>query len=323
MRKPILRFNLHKWLQFASLLEHGYECQIALKIMNEDPSILKQWVLENGDYSALLLASSKGKMAQHLNFFLSITTIHEAIQSSCAMVQMQTQLKKEWYQKTSYPILIFFMAFMIITLFSSYVLPQLLTSFREFHHPYLMLILNGVKISAFVLLLCAIVCVFAFFVIQSSLRLKQWFYRKWCHRIPLLKELISYYFAGYLKVLQERGISTIQSFQFLLRLKDNVFVVETAKRLYEKLWKGEDLVIIIQDCPYFCDFLKSNFIMGIHNASLSLYLSTYLQLQKERWFTMLRRITIVVQVIAYSYVALLVICVYQIMLFPLEIIQEM
>ncbi|NCC54968.1 MAG: hypothetical protein EOM11_05725 [Erysipelotrichia bacterium] len=324
-QRQILKFSENEWLQFASLLERGYTLAQTLELLGHSlkEEILLNAMQEKQSIQELLLQDTKGKFHHYLTFFIKLHSLSDAIYSAIHMLHFEKELRKQLYKKTAYPLFIFVLSFFTIYIFSNYVIPQLLSSFDASENNTLYQLLNIIKYSSTTLLVFVLIFLFFLFCISKSTYFKQLFYTKVAYRIGLCKDYIAYYLSGYLKTLHERGLSSRQSMQFLCSLEGNDYLVNTILTINQRLSAGTDLMVVIKQCPYLSERFKMNFMIATHNGEFEKTLASYMLLQQEKWFLFIKRIGIIVQSIAYIFIGILVICVYQIMLIPLQMIEGM
>ena len=89
------------------------------------------------------------------------------------------------------------------------------------------------------------------------------------------------------------------------------------------LQNGEDLLCVIEREVLLNDIFKQSFRIGSSTGSLCSMLQTGLQQQERTWERLLKRTAVTVQCIAYSFVGVVVLLVYQIMLIPLTMLEQM
>lgn len=310
-------------MQFASLMERGYTLAQVMELLNQDYAVLLKRLEHNESLQTIILHNTKGKFHNYLSFFINLHTLHDAIYSSIHMVAFEKQLKHELYKKTIYPLFIFVVSFFTIYLFSNYVIPQLLSSFDNTQNQLLYDVLAFIKNGSILLMMLFLILLVSLFAVNKVDILANLFYLYIVPHSNLYKDFISYYLCGYLKTLHERGLSSRQSIQFLCELKGNRYLVWTINKMNRSLTSGEDMLVVMQTSKYLSKRFKTNFMIASHNGEFEKTLASYMTLQKERWFYLIKKISILVQCISYIFIGILVICVYQIMLIPLQMIEGM
>ncbi|MEG0824104.1 MAG: type II secretion protein F, partial [Erysipelotrichaceae bacterium] len=71
------------------------------------------------------------------------------------------------------------------------------------------------------------------------------------------------------------------------------------------------------------DQFKKLCVIGIQASSFNDILKEYLVLQMNLWNKKIKRISVFIQIVAYSFVGIMVILMYQVMLLPLNMIEEL
>lgn len=79
----------------------------------------------------------------------------------------------------------------------------------------------------------------------------------------------------------------------------------------------------MQTCLYLSETFQSYYLIGSHNGDLNSALVAFMDWQQQRWFRLIHKVSIGVQLLSYAFVGVLVISVYQIMLLPLQMINEL
>ncbi len=320
MPNKTLVFNQNEWLQIASLLKKGYPMQEILKLLHRYEHFMHLFDSQQA-YEDSLLACAKGRFQKHLLFFIQIQSLQDAIYSADEMCQFEKGIISEFYKKTMYPFIVFLLSFATIHTFSNYVLPQLLQQFSQNQDNTIVILLYVVKVISTLLLALLILFSFVVFAMIKVKTCNHYFFEHYAYRIPFVKEYISYYLSGYLSQLHRRGLSSKQSFQFLLQMKPT-YLQKCVVLINAQLAKGSDLLEVLNACQYLSQRFLSYFLIGSHNGELESALEAYMSFQKAVWLSLIKKLSIIVQCVSYAFVGILVICVYQIMLLPLQMINE-
>ena len=139
----------------------------------------------------------------------------------------------------------------------------------------------------------------------------------------LASHVESYLFAGYMVELLKQGIPTRTALQYLEQIRKGSLFCELHKHLMNGLQNGEDILCVIEREVLLNDIFKQSFRIGSSTGSLCSMLQTGLQQQERTWERLLKRTAVTVQCIAYSFVGVVVLLVYQIMLIPLTMLEQM
>lgn len=318
-----LSLNDQDYQFLADLLEHGYPLLDALQLLQKDGDAIKLAIESGICVEDLLVEQAEHRFAQHLAFFLQVSSVANAIQSSLHMKAFEQGIKQKLLKQCSYPIFLFVFAFVILCLFTQSIIPQMLQSFsleQEFGGLLLcMNILQSITIIFFIVLLIGVVCVF----LKGLRKRRQVFLFQYGTRISVVNDWVSYQLSGYLYELTQKGISTKHAMQYLLQLQEDSICCLVVKHIVHLLESGHDLVEIVQSSRYVNASFRLMFQMGAYNDTMCEMLTLFMKQQEVRWEKTIRKLGLVVQCIAYVFIASMVMVVYQIMLVPLSMLQTM
>lgn len=269
----------------------------------------------------IVMYGNKSRFFELLRFFIELTSLHEAIQSAISMRNFESQIKGKLIKQTAYPLFIFVFSFVTIYLFSNYIIPQLLNNF-EASETYLFDIVIFIK-NISVLLVGVLLISLCFLVLfKYSYKLKILFCEKTIFMIPFIKSVVSYYLSSYLIELQSKGLSTKQAFKFLMGMNEKSLLNYVVLGINERLCNGIDLSVCINENRFLSKGFKLHYVIGSSTNNYEKSLNDFCNYQEKRWFQLIKRISTTVQIMSYSLVGVLVICVYQIMLIPLQMLEN-
>ncbi len=299
----------------------GYPFLTCLELLGKDHHKLISQLEKGEKVQDILLKNQKGSFYEHLSFFLSLTSLPIAIQASIQLYEFFDNWKKRWKKQCSYPIFMFLFSYFIMLFFIIFIIPQLLQSFQ----PENMGILFSFLLW-FVKVYCIFIAIGILGVFFLSIYMKYFYKEKMMMnilRIRWIQEYVVYILAGYLRELDLQGVSTREAFQFLLQLKAPLLLHYIIQKIDKELLQGKELLEAIQDTSIFSTNFCLCFRIGQKTGTLAEALMEYMQLQEQSWLQMLKKMSIFIQCIAYSFVAIMVILVYQVMLLPLEMLEMM
>lgn len=312
-----------KWILLASLLDCGYSIDTCLKIMNIKNIDLKKYIDNGYRIEDVILQGQKGKFYSHLSFFVQFMSLSKAIYCSFQMNEFERNSIKNIYKKCAYPIFIFCISMISIFLFSNYIIPQLIINFENIDRS---IFINVVNITKYI----CIVLIFIFFLVliiicyaKVSFRFYNFLHKKWLYHIPLFNSYISYFLSGYMKELNNHGLSSLQSFIYLSKLEENRSLSLVVNSINEDLYSGKELNEIIVSNVYLDNDFKMYFGIGYKNGNLNDSLSAYIKSTEIKWERQISTLSLSITVLSYSFVGVLLICVYQIMLIPLDLLNQL
>lgn len=309
---------MNQFVQLASLLDKGYPLASSLLILDER----FQWIvdeMESGvSFYDCVIANGKGTFYQHCRFFLELSSLPKAITNASILVEKQQAIKKMWIKETSYPLFILLFAVITLFVFTSAVFPQLSLTFSEYDNfSHLELMIKTMKYLTY-LLLCTLLLI-------PLLLVSLYFsknYRHMLYHIPIFTELVSFMIASDMLSLIRCGCSTKEMFTYLYHLRKKGLSFDISNELYNELHEGISFETAISTSKKLSKRFKYFFKCGYHTQKLESSLSDYLQFQQQRWVRQIKVICIGIQCFSYSFIALIVVLIYQIMLLPLEMIDS-
>ncbi len=312
------------WKHVKMLLHSGYAFLDALQILGKDVTEIKVRLEEGQTIENVILKNQNGRFYEHLRFFIQIGSLEHAIDSALHFYEFEKNLKTKWIKQAAYPIFIFVSAFILLLIFSSYLVPMMLESFQE-NDKFLFYIWIS-KTIRLICIVCIIICLilllFAWYfyhhkqdmiylILQSS-RLK---------RITSL--FTSFLFAGYLLELIHQGVPTYTALQFLENVSEETIFSVLQRRIMHRLEQGTDMLSAIEQESLIHDTCKQSFRIGISTNSLQSMLAVYLKQQELEWGRRLKKSALGIQCVSYIFVGIVVLLVYQIMLIPLSMLEQM
>ncbi len=314
---------MNEWKHLSKLMEKGYPLLTCLELLGKDTAEVAVRLEKGEILQDILLRNQRGSFYEYLAFFLSLTSLSISIKASMQIYEFFEDWKKKCKKQCSYPVFIFIFIFSYFTMvfFILFIIPQLLQSFgtesMSFLFHFLLLFVKGYCIViAIVIIMIIILFANAKYFHEEKLMLKILKFR-W------IQDYMVYILSGYLRELDLQGISTRQAFQFLLQLKEPFLLHHIIQHIDQELLQGKGLLEVIQANEIFHQSFCLCFRIGQKTGTLAEALLDFMQLQEQYWLQGLKKISIFVQCIAYSFVAIMVILVYQVMLLPLQMLEMM
>lgn len=306
----------------AALLQQGYAFQHAYRMIREDDLLLQK--LARGEpLKELLIRGNRGAFYAHLAFFLDITSLAEAISASLSMADIGKRMRQSMIKQASYPLILFLFSFATLFLFTASIIPQLMQSFSfTTDMRFLSLLISLLQgIAYLVLLMLVMVCLLAlaarYLPVLRMLLLER---LRFTH---LPQQYCSYLLAGYYAQMMRHGISTRQAFTFLTRWKEDSLLSRCANEIDQALRQGYDINEALKEQRWIDARFMQYWQIALHTQNMEEALIRYQRQQEEVWQRLLKRSALIIQICAYSFVACMVLLVYQIMLVPLQILEHM
>ncbi len=303
--------------QLASLLEQGYPLDRCLHLMQYQETKHSNY-FEMCDF---IKNHVSAQMYVYISFFFEVCSYSEAIQHALAISQTKKSMKQLFLKDALYPICIFFMSFFTLLLFANYVIPQLLESFDTIQNSPLIFAVYIIQYSSIIFLLVLVLGTISWFILKQQLKKDKSCYVYWNQKVPFLQSIQSYYFCLYYDLLSSKGLSSIDCLEGMLLVNEKQMGIHIVQEVKYQLKKGVNFMQCIEHNPFLCSICKQYFMIGILNGNIHSDLQSYLVHQQEIWKRKIKQICMTIQFIAYICIGILMICVYQIMLLPLEMFQ--
>lgn len=325
-RKPeaILKFNMSKWISLAQLLEKGYSINSSITLIDPNHKQLLVELDQGKNIEDILILNGKGRFYQHVQFFLKVTSLSKALQNAVSMVGFEQSLKQKLWKQTAYPFFIFIFSFITLYLFTQFIIPQMLMSFdMNQDSDYFVFILRLINylVSVLIVLLTLLLIFIAICFKNHILKMKMIYILS--KYTTLFSSYNAYLLSGYLLELRKSGLSSKECFLYLSQTRDRTILNETSSRFKTQLESGMDINMIIQNEILLSHKFKEIYRIASALGNLDDACHDFMELQEQEWIQQIKRFALVIQCIAYSFVAVLVIMVYRIMLLPLELLNEM
>lgn len=318
----ILRLHKEQYHYLSLLLEQGYtllDCLHILQIENHD---VKQALEQGVDIKQILTKGNYGKFYEHLSFFLNVQTVSQAIQGALEMERFEKGILQKLIKSSIYPTCILLFSYILLFFFTQMILPQMMMSFSSLHSSFLLL---GVQwLHRLCIVVFSLICIGLMFYMllhfHHSLRLQ--IYKNIHTKLLLHKDHASFLFAGYLLELQKHGISTKESIYFLKEVKKASFFSLMIDDILLQLENGRDFIETLNKSEYLNHRFQTMIPLGIYSSQIEKTLKLFLTQQQYSWECLRKRISLTIQIIAYVFVGILVVIVYQMMLIPLSMLEQ-
>lgn len=316
----ICSLRRYEWEALANLLGQGYAFQSAYCMIQSDENVIRK-LRQGMPLTDLLTQGHHGLFYDHLRFFLRITGVGDAIHASLAMADFLMKLRRTLFQQASYPLLLLCFSFAALFLFSVCVLPQLMQSFALTEMKEFTLLLTMMRLLAYVIILMGL-SAFGLWLLAKYVPNLRFAILQFLQRTHLPSQYCSYLFAGYFTQMQRHGISTRQAFTFLASFRKGSLLSSCAQNIADALAQGEEITDSLKKQRWIEPGFVQSWQIAQHTQQLAEVLSQYQKRQEEQWKEYLKRFGVIIQVFTYSFVAGMVILVYQILLLPLQLLES-
>ena len=137
----------------------------------------------------------------------------------------------------------------------------------------------------------------------------------------IIRVIATYYLVNDLAIFLENGLSLHQSLDILRFNKTNRLTALLAHHFNEELLKGSDFESSL-NIEFFDDEFHSICLYGLKDNDFIAAINDYRQISSFKFEQLIKRTSVVFQTICYLFVAIIIILAYQVLLMPLEMLQE-
>ena len=241
------------------------------------------------------------------------------------LLQKNKKRKLKIFKILFYPILLLFVMMIFVLLFNQIVLPMMLNLVKSFHQvdsslEYFVSILN--YIITFFFLCCFILFCYITYSLWPKNIVKS--YQRIYHYFPhslFVKYYSEQFIQLYVLCIQE-GLSTKESLDLINQLNMHPILSFLAECIHLQLMEGKAYQEAFEEA-----MLDEEVLRFLRLSSLSLegeeILKTYLSFVQNKIERTMTAYAKSIQVISYSLIALMILFLYQILLLPLQIIQNL
>lgn len=313
--------NKNDLIDISKLISKGYSLQDSLKIIGNYDCVLEE-LSKGNTIDQFIQINKKNTFYKTLSFFLKISSFDQAVLSAYEYDEFKKNLRKNWSKEVSYPILLVCFTCAVYIFFEGFIYPQL-QSLVVHQQSFLLhhLLVNIFRILLLTILLVFIFILTYFLFIQKNEKYYQKFYDL-IKNIPIFRKILSYDYATHSLVLMKRGLSTKQVFDSLLLLKNNQLLIVPLTKMIDLLHQGKEMISIIENLSYFDIRFKQFYKIGYYSQNLENALNDYCKYQEEEFKKYLKIGSRILTISAYLFVAIFIVSIYQMLLVPLEMIQQ-
>ncbi|HCK88595.1 MAG TPA: hypothetical protein DHW39_07275 [Erysipelotrichaceae bacterium] len=314
----------------AVLMENGMTLQDAMNVIedrrNADAFTLVRERLAKGEQLASFFPSLLPRgLGNVMDGFLQVLPFHQALSLSMTVMANEKQIRQKIIRQMLYPILMMCGTLAGICLFSSFVLPRMISLLASFHVTEggldgVRFLIQTVSAVLFVLFLAG--SLLAVFCTRPKRIRKTYLFLAAHYRGILMIRHASEDFSRYYLECVRRNISTINTLHLLQNLEGKPLVGLIAEEMDRMLSHGSDFetaVSAIDVDPSLSRFLRTAF----HASQCEKMLEGYLQMSSLRTETLIRRFSSAVQLLSYAVIGVMIVFVYLVMLMPMKMMRNL
>lgn len=262
---------------------------------------------------------------KQLAVYLPYLAIPQAVAVCDKMAKNRQRLTDELLKRNVYPFVLLVGGIVLLFVFSRLVMPSMtaLLDSSDAKGRTLSLMLAGIEVSRNVIAVLLVTALILMAAIGAGH--KEMYVWMLLHRFKadrLIKSYATYRFVQYLQILLNQKTSFYDALQLIRHNKHDSYSALLAFQLDDALSRGLSLKGGVGN-----DFFDEEFIImcrfSLQTADFDGMLNDYLQTALANYQKLLKRVTIGFQAGIYGFIALIIIVAYQILLLPLEMLNQL
>lgn len=303
--------------QFSLMLESGVDIETIIKLIFRDADSILNQLKEGTPLLKIFCENQKGLFFSYLNEIGQYTSLKKGIECVESIENSTSEVFKSIIKKIAYPYFLMVFAMAMIVFFSDYVLVEMSYYLNGSNLLFWISILKIV----FCLLL---VCITSYFIILYIMLYKFSFLKKFIHfflRLSLFKRMNSLQFVYIYSCLLDTGLTTIDILSVMKKLH---FCAGgyLANLVLKELKRGMSFEESIKQQSYIDDSFKKMVTYAMRSNQSSLFFQMYINKCKNDLDLYIKKISIYIHSFSYLSIGALVLIVYQVMLLPLNMLNQ-
>lgn len=316
----------YQWLLMAQLIERYDSLQTALQLLaklypdNQRISELQKGLMEGRELKEIL---GKGRLEKKLRFYVQYVSLAQAIRILYQYEHLKNDLQKKFVSQLAYQLLLFVIAMIILTVFNSYVLPNMI-SILEISGQRSEMIVTLFKVADglknFLLITVAILCLSGFYIISRHRQNYLWVFLHSLKADGVIRLAATYQFSSQLEILLRSGLALKPALEILRFNSTDSFVSQLAYHFDEELMAGRQLLQSVKNEWFDVQFYPVC-AFSLENDDFPKALADYRQIVEKHLERFLKRLSLAVSAICYSFVTVIIVLAYQVLLLPMELLE--
>lgn len=314
----------------ARLMETGFSMQEAIAITKDaqNKEIMQEieQKLENGERIAEFFPAFLPNVYKvYFESFIRYMPFQESLTTSISIAKKEEKNRKQIMQGMLYPTLLLLGVLAGVYLFSETILPNMIRLMAGFQMDAETCewMQSAIRICTKGFFACVLI-VLVIVLIALEKKNIVFTYQKIAKLFPnsIFVQVISEQFARFFLECQKRNISTRKTLHILMHLKQQPCVSYIAERMDMYLNEGSDILDAIQKTEVeeaLLRFLKISY----YSSGSEEMLEGYLEMVQKRKVVAIKRYTKIVQFISYCVCGVVIVFVYQVLMMPMRMLQNL
>ncbi len=303
--------------QFFLMLESGIDIETMIKLIFKDGDLILVELKNGKSLNSILCENQKGLFFKYLNEIGKYTSLKKGIGCVESIESLTSRTFKSILKKIAYPYFLMIFALAMIVFFSDYVLVEMSYYLNGSNLLFWISVLKFIFFILFIFISLYFVILYIMLYKFSKLKRTVHFFL----RYSLFKKMNSLQFVCIYSCLLDAGLTTID---ILTVMKHFDFCAGgyLANSVLEGLNKGLSFEESVKRLPYIDDSFKNIVIYAMQSNLSSLFFHVYIDKCKNDMDIYVKKISIYIHSFSYLSIGALVLIVYQVMLLPLNMLNQ-
>ncbi|MBQ6655037.1 MAG: type II secretion system F family protein [Erysipelotrichaceae bacterium] len=318
----------YQWLLLAQLLRRYDSLLTALDLMKKlfpENRRIREMEEQLKQGRPLINVLNGSRFERSLRFYVGYLDLAGCIEIVHKRLKRRDSLKKMFLSRISYQLILFAGAMVILTVFSQYVLPSMLTvlEISSQRSEDMVFLFKTVRVIRNVLLAVIIIAVSSGLYLVRRHRVNYlWML---LHRIGhdrLIRIMASYQFAGELEILLAASLSLNDALEILRFQRTDSFTSLLAYHFNDSLINGSDFSESLKN-EFFDEQLSAIALYGLQEDDFVRSLTDYRSAVERKLERSLKKLSVALSAVCYGFVFVIIILAYQVLLLPLELLEDL
>lgn len=326
-RKASEQLSVYQWRLIGALLKRNHS-------LNDALALLKNSYPDNGELNRMMEGLANGRTVKdllsgnaftdQLMFFLDYLPLERCISLAIAQNERKRKIKKDLLSRNGYQLVLLAASLILLHVFTSLVIPAMMVNLeisttRSTTVMALFRLLNTLKWAITASVMLAVITLFIIRKTHREVYVWMYFSRKGHDR--LIRMWVTYEFSMRLQMMLQQGISMTDAVSIIRFSRDNPMIALLAHHFDMQLLEGKGLEQSL-DLRYFDSDFHSLCLYGLRNSDFVQGLQDYLEFTEMKISRLIKRTASIIQGFCYGFVFAVIILAYQVLLLPLEMLQE-
>ena len=309
------------------LLNNGFSIQDSFNIIRNDKNTYLLDLIESNLNKGISIEEAlfpflKKNIHYYLSCFIEYMPLSEAMLFASEIKKEKSNRKNDLIKNLLYPFTLLIGMVIGLILFSIYLVPAMSNLSNSFSNDNLKVDGNLIRITSISFLLFIFILIIIIGILFSDKYLITT-YKKLCKifKHSLIKDIYTENFVYIYYLCLKRGISTINSLNIISKINPNSVISFIAKELDKEFNEGREVIKVINN-NYLSESFVKFFNIAIKTVHRETVIESYLEFIKHKINRKIKSYAKLSQAFVYLMIGGIVIYIYKILLFPINILQN-